>query len=111
MKRSHLSTTTDPTRRFLRRIAIVLLVSAVFAFGGTYWRTQTLIDSEALDNARSYVDLIVSVRARNALQGGDWVFKGPGIETNKYLVQMGVSADATTTDGRDRVTVIERATS
>jgi len=108
MKRNDLSATIDPTRRFLRRIAIVLVVFAVLAFGGTYWRTQSLIDGEALNNARSYADLIASVRSWNALQGGVWGFKGPGIETNRYLLQTGVSADAAKDAGRDPVTVIER---
>jgi diguanylate cyclase (GGDEF)-like protein len=100
MKRGDASLTPDPPRRFLQRITIILIVSAVLALFGVYQRTQALIDGETLDSARSYTDLIVAVREWNARLGGVWVVKRPGVTTNKYLVEMGVSADATTTDGR-----------
>lgn len=100
MARDDATASADPTRRFLQRIIAVLIVVAILALAGTYWRTQSLIDGEALGNARSYTDLIVAVRSWNAVHGGVWVLKRPGVETNEYLTRMGVSADSTTTDGR-----------
>jgi diguanylate cyclase (GGDEF)-like protein len=90
----------DPTRRFLAEIILVVSVSVVVAMSAVYVRTSSLIGNDALDTARSYTDLIVATRLWNSNHGGVWVLKAPGVATNPYLLAMGVSADATTTDGR-----------
>ncbi len=84
----------------MREIALLVAVAVVVAMVAVYARTATLIGEGALGEARSYADLIVATRSWNAQHGGVWVVKGPGVETNPYLVAMGISADATTTDGR-----------
>jgi diguanylate cyclase (GGDEF)-like protein len=42
----------------------------------------------------------VDTRAWNSTHGGVWVIKGPGVASNPDLVRLGVSPDATATDGR-----------
>jgi diguanylate cyclase (GGDEF)-like protein len=89
-----------PTRRFLAEILAVVTVSVALAMAGVYARTTALVDGTALATARSYTDLIVATRSWNASHGGVWVPKDAGTQTNPFLAQMGVSVDATTTDGR-----------
>jgi diguanylate cyclase (GGDEF)-like protein len=100
MSDDHRTTAADPTRRFLREIALLVTIAVVVAMVAVYARTAALINEGALGEARSYAGLIVATRSWNALHDGVWVVKGPGVETNPYLIAMGVSADATTTDGR-----------
>jgi diguanylate cyclase (GGDEF)-like protein len=94
------SHTSDPVRPFLRAIVAVLAVAVVATVGLTYWRTASLLRQSALAEARSFTDLIITTRSWNAQHGGVWVLKGPGVDTNPLLAELGVSADATTTDGR-----------
>jgi diguanylate cyclase (GGDEF)-like protein len=65
-----------------------------------YVRTSALIGESALNTARSYADLITATRLWNESHEGVWVTKGPDTATDPYLLHLGVSADATTTDGR-----------
>jgi len=90
----------EPTRRFLHEITVLVILATLLAMGAVYWRTTVLIDDSALAEARSFVDLVVATRSWNAIHGGVWVTKGPGIETNPFLAELGISADATTTDGQ-----------
>ena len=48
----------------------------------------------------SYAQLIVLTRHWNALYGGVYVEKKPGVESNPYLKELGVNPDIRTTDGR-----------
>ncbi|MDO8963488.1 MAG: diguanylate cyclase [Coriobacteriia bacterium] len=89
------------TRSFFVRVGLVLTVFAGIAFAGLYYRTAALVEERALETARSYVKLIVSTRTWNSEHGGAWVEKRPGVETNRYLLELGVEPDATTTDGRE----------
>lgn len=100
MARSLKSINHDPTRRFLGEIVVVVALAVAVAMAGVYVRTASLVDDNALDTARSYTDLVVATRQWNASHGGVWVLKTPGVTTNPYLIAMGVSADATATDGR-----------
>jgi diguanylate cyclase (GGDEF)-like protein len=90
----------DPTRRFLAEIIVVVTVAVAVAMAGVYVRTSGLIADSALETARSFTDLVVATRSWNASHGGVWVVKGPDAATNPYLASLGVSADATATDGR-----------
>ena len=79
---------------------MVLIAFTALAFTGMYLRTQQLMADGALAQARSYVDLIVTMRTWNSRYGGVWVDRKLAGGTNPYLAKLGVSADATTTDGR-----------
>lgn len=95
------STNYHPTRRFLIGIIALVAVAVIASMAAAYLRTQELVDTSALSNARSYTGLIVATRLWNSSYGGVWVVKGPGVTTNPFLRQLGISADAATTDGRD----------
>jgi len=86
-------------RRFAVQAAIALSAFTVVVFVGIFWQTQALVESAARDQAASYVDLIVNARAWNALHGGVWVVKGPGVESNPYLRSLGVEPDTSTVSG------------
>lgn len=90
----------NPTRRFLVEIVVLVTIAVIVSMAAVYMRTESLVNDSALANARSYTDLIVATRSWNASHGGVWVVKGPGVITNPYLRELGISADATTTDGR-----------
>jgi diguanylate cyclase (GGDEF)-like protein len=95
-----MNSTPDPIRPFLRAIIAVVAVAVVATVGLTYLRTASLLRQSALAEARSFTDLIITTRSWNASHGGVWVLKGPGVGTNPFLTRLGVSADATATDGR-----------
>ena len=90
----------NPTRRFLVEIVVLVTIAVVVSMFAVYMRTESLVNDSALTNARSYTDLIVATRSWNASHGGVWVLKGPDATTNPFLLQLGISADATATDGR-----------
>lgn len=95
-----LSAISEPIKPFLRGIVAVLLLAVLATTGLTWWRTAGLLQQNALAEARSFTDLIITTRSWSADHGGVWVVKGPGVDTNPLLARLGVSADATATDGR-----------
>jgi len=82
-------------------IALFALITAftvvVFVWLGI--RTEVVVGAGALEQARAYTDLIVAARAWNSLHGGVYVKKSATALTNPYLVELGVSPDATLTNG------------
>jgi len=90
----------NPTRRFIVEIIVLVAVTVAVAMAGVYARTSSLITDSALSTARSYADLVTATRSWNESHGGVWVLKGSEAVTDPYLLGLGVSADATTTDGR-----------
>ncbi|MHB8051463.1 MAG: GGDEF domain-containing protein [Coriobacteriia bacterium] len=86
--------------RTLRRL--ILLVVTVLTLGITILhgvRIVDLVEEQALAQARSYTDLIVAARSWNARHGGAFIRKAPGVETNPYLIELGVVADLELSDG------------
>jgi len=95
------STTANPTRRFLWRITALLVLTGAIALAGAYLLSDGMIDSQALASARSIADLVAAPRSWDALHGDVlWVTKEPGVQTNPWLAGIGLSTDATATDGR-----------
>jgi diguanylate cyclase (GGDEF)-like protein len=90
----------DSMRRFFVQVTVVLVVFMAIGFLGLYLRTEALLSDQALAQARSYVDLVTTTRAWNAHYEGVYVEKRPGVETNPFLVRLGLKPDITTTDGR-----------
>jgi len=77
----------------------VSMVVALFVFGlylGIYLREKRLIQEQILTSARAHFQNIVLTRMWNAMHGGVFVEKKPGVETNQYLE----NPEITTTDGR-----------
>jgi diguanylate cyclase (GGDEF)-like protein len=90
----------DSLRWFYIQVTAVLVVFMTFGFVGLYLRTESLLSDQALAQARSYVDLVVTTRAWNAHYEGVYVEKKPGVETNPFLLRLGLTPDITTSDGR-----------
>ena len=101
MPSDYTGATTDPTRRFLWRITTLLVLTGIVALAGTYLLSNGMIDSQALATARSIADLVAAPRSWDALHGDVvWVIKDAGVQTDPWLVRIGLSADATATGGR-----------
>lgn len=92
-------TRNTPVRRFTVSAAISLALFTVLVFAGIFWRTVTLIEDAAREQATSYIDLIVDARAWNAGYDGVWVLKSPGVESNPYLKRLGIESDTSTVSG------------
>ena len=90
-------------RAQLRSFTVVLvavltaLTVAVFVLLGA--RTESLVRGSAIEQARSYTDLIVAARAWNSKHGGVYVKKSETVLTNPYLASLGIDADGTLADG------------
>lgn len=86
-------------RGFSAVLLVMLTVVTVSVFVWIEARTSDLVQGTVLEQARSYADLIVATRRWNADHGGVWVEKGVGVVTNPYLVELGIRADDTLSDG------------
>ena len=101
MPSDEMSTTADPTRRFLWRITTLLVLTGIVALAGAYLLSDGMIASQALATARSIADLVAAPRSWDALHGDVvWVIKDAWVQTDPWLVRIGLSADATATGGR-----------
>lgn len=87
------------TRRFQVTLLAVLTFISVAVFFGLMVRTTTLVQNGALKQARSYADLLITVRAWNADMGGVYVRKSDRVTTNPHLVELGIDPDDTLSDG------------
>ncbi len=66
----------------------VCLVVSLFIFGlylGTYLRDKELIQDQITTSAKAHFQNIILTRMWNAMHGGVYVEKKPGVETNPYL--------------------------
>ena len=86
-------------RRF--GIVVLLVVSAAVVVSFLLLGAQITrsLETASVNRARDYAELIVAARKWNSEYGGVWVVKGPGVETNPYLAQLGVKADTATIEG------------
>jgi diguanylate cyclase (GGDEF)-like protein len=74
-------------------LTIILFMSGISL--GTALATRNLIREEILTRARAHFESIVLMRRWVASYGGVYVRKGPGVESNPYLV----NSDITSLDG------------
>jgi diguanylate cyclase (GGDEF)-like protein len=72
---------------------------SVAVFLGLMAKTSRLVQNGALEQARSYADLLVTVRAWNADMGGVYVRKSDRVATNPHLVELGIDPDDALSDG------------
>lgn len=90
-------------RVYLRSFWFVLVaLLTAFTVGTFVWldvRTSELVNGTALEQARSYADLIIAARSWNAKHGGVYVVKTDTVLTNPYLVELGIEPDDTLSDG------------
>jgi len=83
-------------RSFIVSISLAIVFCFFGIFFGMALRNDALIRETLLARARSIFQEIVLTRKWNALFGGVYVIKGPGVETNPYLVDPELKAS----DGR-----------
>ncbi|PKQ16594.1 MAG: hypothetical protein CVT67_04135 [Actinobacteria bacterium HGW-Actinobacteria-7] len=78
-------------------VLITLVTGVIFIWLGA--RTERLVRDGALEQARSYADLIIAARAWNSHQGGVLVKKSATTLTNPYLIELGINPDDRLSDG------------
>lgn len=83
-------------KNFVINISVVILVFILAIFLGVQLNNEKLIMNELFTRAKSDFDNIVLTRRWAAQHGGVYVFKGPGVISNPYLV----NPDMTATDGK-----------
>ncbi|MDP3176518.1 MAG: DUF3365 domain-containing protein, partial [Spirochaetaceae bacterium] len=87
---------TRAYKTFIASISTAILLSLAGIFLGAAIRNAELVRSTLLTRARSIFQEIVLARKWNAAYGGVFVLKGPGVESNPYLVDPDIAA----ADGR-----------
>ncbi len=91
--------TNRPVRSFAMRAGVALGLFTVLVFVSIFGITLFLAERGAREQAASYLDLIVSTRAWNAMHGGAWVVKSDSARSNPYLRELGVEPDTSTVSG------------
>jgi diguanylate cyclase (GGDEF)-like protein len=86
----------SPWPPFVIALGLVLLLAVSALFAGIALSAERAIDAEVDARARTLFGSIVLARKWNALHGGVWVEKRPGVESNRLLP----SPDVATVDGR-----------
>lgn len=81
---------------FRLQMAALITLYTVIVFGALYLQTRSTLYASLRSEGQSYFNLVVQTRAWNSHYGGVWVVKRPGVETNPYLIKMGIPADITT---------------
>lgn len=87
-------------RRFAVVFVTVLTVFTIAAFLVFSARTDAFVAEIALEQARSYTDLVVAARSWNSDHGAVYVEKTADVDTNPFLIELGIQADAVLADGR-----------
>ncbi|MDO8880297.1 MAG: diguanylate cyclase [Coriobacteriia bacterium] len=88
-----------PLRRFRAAILVALTAVTIVTFAWLGTAVVRLVDQQALTQARSYTDLIIAARAWNSQAGGVYVRKTDTVQSNPYLILLGVDPDLTLPDG------------
>lgn len=88
------------TSRFYRNLSLLIALVIVVMYLGLYLRSKQLLLDAVKQQAASYFDLLVRVRRWNAGYGGIYVEKKAGVESNRYLREVGVEPDVVAADGR-----------
>lgn len=100
MRPCRITRNLNPVTVFYLNVSMVISLVIVAIYIGIYLRNNSLLMEAVKQQAASYFDLVVRVRRWNASQGGVYVEKKSGIETNAYLRKVGVEPDVTAIDGR-----------
>jgi diguanylate cyclase (GGDEF)-like protein len=86
----------SPWKRFFIIECIIVIIFGLGLFYGILLRTESMMNEDILQRARSYFTQIVITRKWNADYGGVYVMKGSGVKSNPYLVDPDIRA----ADGR-----------
>ena len=77
---------------------VAFIVAGIFAV--LYTRTSTLMYERVREQAVTYADLIMHTKMWNYDYGGVYVEKRRGVDSNTYLLQLGVNPDVKVEGGR-----------
>ena len=83
-------------RSFIRNTFFILILFVLGLYIGLFVNNKKLIESEILSRAKAHFENIVLTRQWNAMYGGVFVEKKPGMESNPYLE----NPDIHTVDGK-----------
>lgn len=83
-------------RNFILAVGLIIALGVSAVYLGIAIRSSNLIRAEMLSRARAHFDGIVITRKWNAIHGGVYVEKTPGMPSNPYLV----NPDIRSTDGK-----------
>ncbi|MBC7963277.1 MAG: diguanylate cyclase [Steroidobacteraceae bacterium] len=89
-----------PIAMFYLNLSLVISLVVVAIYLGIYMRNNRLLIESVRQQAVSCFDLIVKVRRWNVDYDGIYVVKKPGMESNRFLHEVGIEPDIATTDGR-----------
>jgi diguanylate cyclase (GGDEF)-like protein len=87
-------------RLFLISISAVVMVFVAAIFLFRYLTVNDLLLQSMKQSAESFARLIVLTRHWNAQYGGVYVEKKKGVESNPFLMDLGIDPDIRTVDGR-----------
>jgi len=87
-------------RTFLIAISMVVSVGVAATYLFRYLTVNELLIQTVRHEAESFAQLIILTRHWNAEYGGVYVEKKPGIDSNPYLMALGINPDIRTADGR-----------
>ena len=83
---------TSPWKRFAVNISMVILLFISSLFTGIYLNHQKTIEKELQSRAQALFNSLVIARKWNALHGGVYVEKVPGMQSNPYLENPDITA-------------------
>ena len=82
----------SPWKRFAVNISMVILLFISSLFAGIYLNHQKTIENGLKSRAQALFSSLVMTRKWNALHGGVYVEKTPGMESNPYLENPDITA-------------------
>lgn len=83
----------EEVKVFLISLSLIISFSISLIFLGIHLRSNALFLNTVKEQARSYFELIVQTRLWNAQYNGVYVEKRPGVQSNRYLRQIGIEPD------------------
>lgn len=83
----------EEVRVFLISLSLIIAFFISLIFLGIYFRSNKLLLDTVREQARSYFELIVQTRIWNAQYGSVYVEKKAGVQSNRYLTEIGIEPD------------------
>ena len=87
-------------RLFLISLCVIIALFLTGIFFALYSETDDLIIQRMHEQAINYADLLRHTKDWNYNYGGVYVEKRPGVESNRYLLGLGIDPDVHTEHGR-----------
>lgn len=87
-------------RLFLISLCVILSLFIIIVAYFLYARADQLLFQRAQEQALAYADLIEHTKMWNYDYGGVYVVKNEGVQSNSYLLKLGINPDVRLADGR-----------